>query len=270
MIIRGGCLCGGVRYEVRGAFLRAGHCHCSRCRRHSGAAVGTQGRVRREDFTLLSGAELVLLISEYRSHRTDDSYPPLLINSIDLTKMRRLVDAQALGALTDHLADAVLRLEKAGADFAVLAANTPHIVFDALRARTAQPMISIVEAACEEALALGLKRVGLLGTRFTMEGRFYPEVFWRRGIAVVTPEPEDQSFVHEKYLGELVRGVFLPETREGFLAVARSLRERKQADGIVLAGTELPLLLRDAPDQGIPFLDTTAIHVRRIVAEMLS
>jgi hypothetical protein len=57
--ITGGCLCGGVRYEIRGPFLRAGHCHCSRCRRHSGAAVLTQGRARREDFTLLSGAELI-------------------------------------------------------------------------------------------------------------------------------------------------------------------------------------------------------------------
>jgi hypothetical protein len=57
--ITGGCLCGGVRYEVRGEFLRAGHCHCSRCRKHSGAAVGTQGRVRREDFRLLSGEELI-------------------------------------------------------------------------------------------------------------------------------------------------------------------------------------------------------------------
>lgn len=64
--ITGGCLCGGVRYEVRGKFLRAGHCHCSRCRRHSGAAVGTQGRVRREDFVLLSGGDLV------RSYRPDD------------------------------------------------------------------------------------------------------------------------------------------------------------------------------------------------------
>lgn len=57
--LRGGCLCGGVRYEIRGRFLRAGYCHCSRCRRHSGGAVGAQGRVRREDFELLRGAELV-------------------------------------------------------------------------------------------------------------------------------------------------------------------------------------------------------------------
>jgi aspartate racemase len=211
-----------------------------------------------------------LLIAEYRSRRPDDSYPQLIISSIDLTRMRRLLEANELGALTEHLVDEVLRLERAGADFAVLAANTPHIVFDALRARSALPMISIVEATCEEALALGMKRVGLLGTRFTMDGRFFPDVFSRRGVAVAAPEPADRDFIHDKYLDELVKGVFLPATRDRMLAIARDLRERQRVDGIVLGGTELPLLLRGAPDAEIPFLDTTAIHVRRIVAEILS
>ena len=211
-----------------------------------------------------------LLIAEYRSRSRDGSYPPILINSIDLTRMVRLIERRELDALTDYLAGEVLKLATAGADFAVLSANTPHIVFDQVRARSPVPMISIVEATCEQALALGLKRVGLLGTRFTMQEEFYPAAFSRRGIAVVTPGSEDQAFIHEKYMGELLKGIFLPATRERLLAVVRGLRERQHVDGIVLAGTELPLILRDAPDPGVPFLDTTTIHVTRMVAEMLS
>jgi len=211
-----------------------------------------------------------LLIAEYRSRSRDGSYPPILINSIDLTRMVRLIETRELDALTDYLAGEVLKLATAGADFAVLSANTPHIVFDQVRARSPVPMISIVEATCEQALALGLKRVGLLGTRFTMQEEFYPAAFSRRGIAVVTPGSEDQAFIHEKYMGELLKGIFLPGTRERLLAIVRGLQERHHVDGIVLAGTELPLILRDAPDPGVPFLDTTTIHVTRMVAEMLS
>jgi len=210
------------------------------------------------------------LIAEYKARVPDESYPPLLINSIDLTKLAGLIGSNQLDATTDNLASEVLKLAKAGADFAVLAANTPHIVFDELRRRSPIPMLSIVEATCDEALRLGLRKVGLLGTRFTMQGRFYPDVFSKRGIALAAPEPDDQSYVHEKYMGELVKGVILPETRDGLLAVVRRLRERQQVEAVILGGTELPLILRDAPSPGIPFLDTTMIHVKRIVAEMLS
>jgi aspartate racemase len=211
-----------------------------------------------------------LLIAAYRSRVQDGGYPSVLINSIDLAKMLRLIGAGELGAVTDYLAGEVLKLAKAGADFAVLASNTPHIVFDDLRRRSPVPMISIVEATSEAVLALKLKRVGLFGTRFTMQGQFYPAVFSRRGIAVAVPEPEDQTYIHEKYMGELVHGLVVPETRERLLAIAGRLQSEQQVEGIILGGTELPLILRDARSPGIPFLDTTTIHVKRIVAEMLS
>jgi len=210
------------------------------------------------------------LIAEYRSRARDGGYPPVLINSIDMTKMLALIEASELGAVTDYLTGEVLKLAKAGADFAVLASNTPHIVFDQLRRRAPVPMISIVEATCDVALAMKLKRVGLFGTRVTMQGHFYSRVLSEHGIAVVVPEPEDQTYIHEKYLVELVRGLIFPETRERLLAIAGRLRERQQVEGIILGGTELPLILRDAPSPGVPFLDTTTIHVKRIVAEMLS
>lgn len=103
-----------------------------------------------------------------------------------------------------------------------------------------------------------------------MSGQFYPRVFAERSITVVVPDPQDQRYIHNKYMGELVKGVMLPETRERLLAIAGRLRNEQQVEGIILGGTELPLILRDAPSPGIPFLDTTTIHVRSIVAAMLS
>jgi len=210
------------------------------------------------------------LIAEYRSRIADGSYPSILINSIDLTKMLGHIERGELGAVTDYLAGEVGKLARAGADFAVLASNTPHIVFDELQRRAPLPLISIVEATCEAALALSLKRVGLFGTRFTMQGGFYPAVLSRRGLSVVLPDPADQGYIHEKYMGELVRGLIRPETRERLMAIAHRLCEGEKVEAIILGGTELPLILRDASDRRVRFLDTTRIHVDKIVAEMLS
>ena len=112
---------------------------------------------------------------------------------------------------------------------------------------------------------LGLKRLGLLGTRFTMQGRFYPEVFSRAGITLLTPTPEEQDWIHEKYFSELVPGTFLDPTRQAFVAIIERMKQRDAVEGLVLAGTELPLLLREAPPLGIPLLDTAQTHVKAIL-----
>lgn len=210
------------------------------------------------------------IIASYREQRNDGSYPSIIINSIDMTKMRSLIEAGELAEVTDYLAGEIQRLERAGADFGLMASNTPHIVFDEVRRRSNIPLLSIVEATCEEAKALGLKKLGLFGTRFTMLGGFYAELFSREGMTVVLPDEDEQAYIHDRYMSELVEGRFLPETRERLLAIADGLKTRAGIEGLILGGTELPLILRDAANPGMPFLDTTRIHVRRVVAELLS
>ena len=210
-----------------------------------------------------------LIIAGWRERRNDGSYPAMIINSIDLTRMRLLIEANALADLTAYLVEEVKRLGRAGADFAALAAHTPHIVFDEIRRRSPIPLISIVEATCEDARSRGLKRVGLFGTRFTMQGRFYPDVFSRAGITLFVPTDDEQSWIHDKYMGELVLGNFRPDTREQMLTIADRLIERQEIEGLILGGTELPLILRQAVHHGIPLLDTSKIHVSRIVDELL-
>src|ERR1700676_2698038 len=98
----------------------------------------------------------------------DGSYPPVLINSIDLKKVLALVNAGALNKLTEYLGAEVVKLARGGADVALLASNTPHLVFEDVQRQSPIPLISIVEAACSAAQAAGLRKVGLFGTRFTM------------------------------------------------------------------------------------------------------
>jgi aspartate racemase len=210
-----------------------------------------------------------LMIAEYRRRISDGSYPSILLNSIDMKRMLDRIGANDLPGTAAYLAGEVRKLANAGADFALFASNTPHIVFDEVRKQVSIPMLSIVEAAGDAARALGMKRAGLFGTRFTMQARFYPDVFSRQGIHVTTPNPQEQDYIHGKYMGELVAGVFLPETRERMQSIAARMRDEERIDGLVLGGTELPLLLTDSADAGIPFLDTTKIHAEAAVKEML-
>jgi aspartate racemase len=211
-----------------------------------------------------------LLIAAYREKKPDGSYPSIIINSIDLKKLLDLVATNQLTTATDYLVEEVNRLSSAGADFGALASNTPHIVFEGIRERSPIPLISIVESACDAAQGLGLKRVGLFGTRFTMQGQFYPDVFSRAGITIALPEEDEQDYIHEHYMSELVNGIFLPETRGRLLGIANRLQTRQNIEGLILGGTELPLILRETEHNGIPFLDTTRIHVDRIVTKLLS
>jgi aspartate racemase len=158
-----------------------------------------------------------------------------------------------------------MRLKAADADFGFLAANSPHIVFDDIARRSPIPLVSIVEATCAEAKVRGFKKLGLFGTRFTMHGRFYPDVFSRAGLELVVPAADEQDYIHDKYLNELIPGKFLPQTREGLLAIARRLRDEEGIQALILGGTELPLILTDESALGIPFLDTTQIHVNAIL-----
>jgi len=209
------------------------------------------------------------IVAGYREHSRDGDYPAIIINSINLRRMIDLVTANQLDAVADYVLEAIEKLARAGADFAVLASNTPHIVFDELRARSPLPLISIVEAACTEAKTRGLKRLGLFGTRFTMRARFYPEVFAKAGIEIVLPDEAEQDYIHNHYMDELINGIFLPETKERLLEIAGNLRERSRVDGLILGGTELPLILREPEHNGIAFLDTTQIHVSRIISELI-
>src|SRR6266568_117853 len=210
------------------------------------------------------------IIALYRERQRDGSYPEFIINSVDLKKGLDFMAANNLGGMADYLLEEIGKLEQAGANFGLISANTPHIVFGEVASKSPIPLISIVEATCAAAKARKLKRLALFGTRYTMQGTFYAKVFSREGIELLVPEPNDKDYIHDKYMNELVPGKFLSETRSGLLAIVDRMKAKNDIDGVILAGTELPLILRDPEHDGIPFLNTTKIHCEAAVDEMLS
>lgn len=117
---------------------------------------------------------------------------------------------------------------------------------------------------------LGARRVALYGTGFTMRSGMYERPLTKRGIELVIPTAAEQQFIHEKYLGELLKNVFSDETREAIYRIIKRLRDEQQIEGVVLAGTELPILLRGDSHDGVALYDTTRLHVERILREMLA
>jgi aspartate racemase len=210
------------------------------------------------------------IIARYRARKPDGGYPHVILNSLDVDKGIALLDAGRLGDLAEYLAAGVELLVRAGADFGFIAANTPHLVFDEVQRRSAIPLLSIVRATSNHAKTLGLKRLGLVGTGFTMRASFYPEEFQRAGVALVRPKEPELEFIHRSYIDELLNNRFLPETRTKILNIAQRMKNEDGIEALVLAGTELPLLLRDPSTPGIEFLDTTVIHVEAIVDKLLS
>lgn len=207
------------------------------------------------------------IICEYQKVKTDGSFPNITIESIDIKKMLGLVSRMELNELIEMLVNALVNLHSAKVDFAVIASNTPHIVFDKVRELSPIPILSIVEETCKKASELKLKKVGLLGINFTMKEPFYERCFNKSGINVIVPDKTEQAFIHEKIFSELQLGIIVKETKDHFLEIIKRMVAEHQIEAVILGCTELPLLLKDR-DCDIPLLNTVQIHVQSIIREM--
>ncbi len=191
-------------------------------------------------------------------------FPELSIESVNVFEILRLCREKQYEKLTEYLLGAINNLAKSGADFAALSANTPHIVFDKLKEQSPIPLISIVEATCEEAKLRGLKKIGLLGTIFTMTGEFFKAPFVKNGIQIIVPTESEIELVNDKISTELELGIVKEETLLFFQKVISRMKDEDGIEAIVLGCTELPLLLNDEVSP-VPCLDTMQIHVRSII-----
>jgi len=209
------------------------------------------------------------LLARHRERSGATGNLHVVIDSVDIARFFSLMAIGDLEGVTAYLATSVEALARAGATLALVAANTPHVVFPELAARSPIPLVSIVEATCARAASLRLRRLSIFGTRFTMEGSFYPDALEAAGISVVLPEEQERAWIHQIYVGELVEGAFLPETRTRLLEIVEGLLHREGIDGVILGGTELPLLLREASHGEVLLLDTTAIHVDAALDRLL-
>lgn len=186
----------------------------------------------------------------------------VLLASVDFAEVEAMQKAGDWDAAGQLLADTARTLERAGADFLVVCTNTMHKVADTIEAAVSIPLLHIADATGAEVKALGLRRVGLLGTRFTMEQDFYKaRLQGRHGIEAIVPAEADRAIVHRVIYDELCLGKVLAPSREEYRRIIRGLVEAG-AEGIVLACTEIPMLV-GAADSPVPVFDTTALHARK-------
>lgn len=210
-----------------------------------------------------------LIIETYMKETKGESYPEIIIYSMDINKLMKLVDNKEWDTLVEWLVNGIEVLHKGGADFAFISANTPHIVFDRVNELSSIPLISIIESTSEYIKYQGIKRVGLLGTKFTMESDFFQEVCKKNGIQIFVPNEKERNYIHEKLMTEIELGDFFEATKAGLLNIIKRMIVDNSVDGIILGCTELPLILTKS-QFGIPFFNTTKIHVDSIVKYYLN
>lgn len=205
-----------------------------------------------------------LLIETHRCKVNDGNYPEIIINSMNMSVLMRHMESQEWDQLVKWLIEGIDDLYRAGADFGFISANTPHIVFDRVSEHSPIPLISIVAETCRYIKKTGCQRVALLGTRFTMQSDFYQQACNREGIEVVIPNESEQFYLQDKLMTEIELGIFQDETRQGLLSIINRLKKTDAIEGVILGCTELPLILPES-DGGIPFFNTSKIHVESII-----
>ena len=201
------------------------------------------------------------LVDGWHSRVGPDSHPPLIVNSIDGGPLIGPMVAGNLEPMRAAITIAVHQLAAAGAGLALIASVATHSVFDKVAPAAPVPMLSIVDVTSRAALALGARRPAVFGTLVSVEGAYFAKPFDAAGIALVRPAAEDRRWIHDVYLGELVRGMFRAETRDRMVRILDGLVRSEGADAVILAGTELSVLLPGATYAGVPVLNAAAIHV---------
>ena len=188
----------------------------------------------------------------------------IVLYSVDFSAIEVLQRRGEWDRMAEMLVKTFRRIEAAGADFGLLCTNTMHKVFDEVQKNVRIPLVHIVDVTGRAISARGLRRVGLLGTRFTMEQEFYKgKLGSDYGIDVLIPDEQERQAIHAIIYNELCLGQVNDASREVFKKIIRSLEDRG-AQGIVLGCTEIPLLVKQE-DQALPLFDTTDLHARAAV-----
>jgi aspartate racemase len=193
----------------------------------------------------------------------------ILLYSVNQEEFKPPQDPNERDRVADFLTNIATRLENAGADCVLFCANTPHMVADVVQRNIGVPIIHIAEVTAEEILSRSrhdgkrIDKVGLLGTKITMEQSFYKDKLYEFGIETLIPDENDRDFIHTTIFSELGKEIFKEETKKKYLEIIKKLTEQG-ARGIVLGCTEIPLLLKQA-DCNVPVFDTLAIHAMAAV-----
>lgn len=209
------------------------------------------------------------IVENFRARTSGAGYPRMIVDSLDLDEIYTLVDSKRWNEFADRFVSSLQALAAGGAEFAAMAANTAHIVFDEVSRRSPLPLISIVEETCRCAQAQGCRRVVVFGTGFTMASGLYSDALGKYGIDAFVPTPAEQRMIHGIIFPHLQEGIVLAEEKRQVLDIARRMISATGSDALLLGCTELPLIIGEA-DLDVRLLDTTRIHIDAIVCRLLA
>lgn len=196
------------------------------------------------------------IVELYYQRKQDYHYPEIVIYSLDFQHFTDLENSAARAIYIEEIVRGIRCLERSGANFALMAANSPHAVFKEVQSRVEIPLLSIVDVTAKKANALELEQLLLLGIKFTMQSDFYRDAFRDYGLEVISPSPSHQDEIEAMVFDELVLNIIREETRDRLVEIIGCY----QVDGVILGCTELPLILHQEIVP-IPVLDTLNLHV---------
>ncbi|HTH30289.1 MAG TPA: aspartate/glutamate racemase family protein [Lacibacter sp.] len=183
----------------------------------------------------------------------------ILLSSVDFNEVKRLTLANDWNGLANMMSREANRLQQAGAACILIGANTMHNIAEAVQASIRIPLINIAVETGKEIQKLQLKKVALLGTKYTMQLPFYKNVLAKQGIETLVPNEVDMEYINTAIYEEMGKGIFLPERKTEIIRIIHQLKD-EGAEGVILGCTEIPILIKQE-DSPIPVFDTTAIHV---------
>lgn len=196
------------------------------------------------------------------------AYPEIVIYSVNMDHFIGLLEKGAFEDASNYLATCLNKIQAAGADFGVISANTPHLLFEQIQSKTELKLLSIVEACAQEAANMELKRCLLIGTKFTMKNQFYQKVFRQYDIDVICPTDSQIEQINHILFAELELGIINQVSKKLILELISEIKGINTIDSVILGCTEFPLMFREPHYLGIPFLNTTEIHVKAIVKKL--
>ena len=216
-----------------------------------------------------TGPESTLMYYKELNHRIDrltggKAMPDIAIDSVNFHRFWGYVTDNELDLLTDYLVEKIDNLARTGAEVVSLTCATGHIVIDRIRLKTNTPLVSVPEAVCEKAKAMGYQKVGLLGTIFTMEKDYMKQPFANAGIDVFIPEPTDRQLIAKRIYEELEHGIVKEQTLKEFQEIIGKMKAKNGIEAVILGCTELPLLLNSA-NCPVTCLDSVDIHIEKLI-----
>lgn len=209
------------------------------------------------------------IIDECRKSLGDDQYPEIVIDSVNMGELVSAIERENYDSVASQLLKSIENLKNAGADFVVIASNSPHIVWDKIKDKSPLKILSIIDAACDYIESCGYKKVLIFATKFTMKNGLYSRALSSRGFDWVLPNAEDIEILGDIIYPNLENGIVIPEDKKRMIEIAEKYIAKTCADSLLLGCTEIPLMIKHG-DVSVPVISTTEIHIARIVKELLN